>query len=321
MHVLAWERLDELDDELYVLLLRLINMTKLYRPALPILVPPHLYRYLCSSHPSSSEVILQPTPFGTRQPPLPVARTITLARVATAEGVDKRYERSWLRGMKAHFARSGNSKQTADIDVQRLVRRGDVIAIPVWLDKPVTDGESSSDSDDSEAGDVIWRRWPKKRLATEVAYFVVSALSYEPLVPIDEDFRSSISSKARAGELGCWIDIGEEGSTKMVIAGVERTRVRQRDGDRHWCRTRKPSNEISFDRSCSDRTPTVQSGRRDKDPTASHGVLRTYLLNIQYAAFNTTQRPKRGGKDHDDQVSGGRDRLECCRDRMLRHHR
>ena len=226
--------------------LRPINVTKPYRPETSILIPPHLYRCLCSSHALLSDVILQPTPFGTRQPTLPVARTITLARIATTEGVDKRYERSWLRGMKAHFAGSDDAKHTADIDMQRLVRRGDVIAVPVWLDKAVTEGEPSSGSEESEGEDLIWRTWPKKRPATEVAYFSVSALSYEPLVPIDEDFRSSISSKARAGELGCWIDIGVKGCTRMVIAGVEKTRVRQRDGDRHWCRLGKPLRVIKF---------------------------------------------------------------------------
>jgi hypothetical protein len=44
-------------------------------------------------------------------------------------------------------------------------------------------------------------------------------MSYDPLVPLEQDFASSVSSKARGGELGCWIDVEK---TRMVSVGVQR---------------------------------------------------------------------------------------------------
>ena len=218
----------------------LTHPDRLCRPANPILIAPHLYRALFPTPSTSSEVLVQPPPFGARRPTLPIARTITLARIATTEGVDKRYERSWLRELKAHFSRKHGEGE----DSPKLIRRGDIISVPIRIGRPVESGDSSSssasggsDSDDEESSAIATSR--RGRPGSAVAYFVVTALSYEPLVPLEEDFRSSVSSKARAGELGCWIDVGEQGSTKMVLTGVERARVTGRDRDRSWHNIRK----------------------------------------------------------------------------------
>ena len=177
-----------------------------------------------------------PTSFGARQPTLPAARTMTLARIGTAEGVDKRYERSWLQGLKTVFAGSGAPKEIEG-DTQRIVKRGDIIAMPIWIDKPVSSDEDLSDngtlpldtdSDDSSSPSLA------RKPPTALAYFQVTALSYEPLNPLEEDFRSSTSSKARAGELGCYVDVGQHGSTRMVLTGVERSRVARRRADLVW---------------------------------------------------------------------------------------
>ncbi len=148
--------------------------------------------------------------------------------------MDKRYERSWLRGLKTHFAGNTKGKNKAAEDAIHLVRRGDIVSVPVWLDKPVGEDETSSSSEDSECEEGSARSPHRQRSATGVVYFIVTALSYELLVPFEEDFRSSISSKARAGELGCWVDAGEKGTTEMVLVGVEKARVRGREGDRAW---------------------------------------------------------------------------------------
>lgn len=44
-------------------------------------------------------------------------------------------------------------------------------------------------------------------------------MSYDPLVPLEQDFASSVSSKARGGELGCWVDVEK---TRMISVGVQR---------------------------------------------------------------------------------------------------
>ncbi|WWD03593.1 hypothetical protein V865_001647 [Kwoniella europaea PYCC6329] len=213
---LAWERLDEYDDDL---------------PFNLILLSPSLHRSLLSSSSSGGSIIVQPTSFGARSPTLPTAKTLTLARIATAEGTDKRYERSWLKGLKSYFSTKnkrqskGKSKDEAD---GILVKTGDIISIPVFISKPLGDNENVEEEDEDEESDDRWN--DRKPIASSVVYFTITSLSYDPLVPPEEDFRSTLSSKARAGELGCWFDE----STKMVLTGVEKERVRNRDGDLIW---------------------------------------------------------------------------------------
>jgi peroxin-6 len=163
---------------------------------------------------------------------LPIARTITMTRIATAEGVDKRYERSWIKGLQDAFASAGQEEKESQGSM-RMVKRGDVISCPIWAGKPLSEeaeDDSSSDSDDE--GD-NWARQSAKK-PTALAYFLVTGLSYEPLNAVEEDFRSSISSKARAGELGCWVDAQANGSTRMVLTGVERSRVVRRRDEKIW---------------------------------------------------------------------------------------
>ncbi|WRT70350.1 uncharacterized protein IL334_007348 [Kwoniella shivajii] len=219
---LAWEKLDDFDEDL---------------PSNPILLPPSLHRSLLNTSDSTKSVIVQPTPFGARLPTLPTAKTVTLARIATSEGVDKRYERSWLKNLKRHFTTSkGKNKED---ECRRLVRRGDIISIPVYPAKPLpadntTGNNSDSDSELDLDVDEIEIKEDSLPKATGIVYFTVTSLSYDPLVPLEEDFRSSLSSKARSGELGCWVDV-EEG-TKMVLTGVEKERISRRDGDLVWHR-------------------------------------------------------------------------------------
>lgn len=211
--VVAWEQLDEEASEL---------------PPNALLVPPSVHRALFPVPVPRPEVFVTPTPFGARQPTLPIAASMTLSRVATAEGVDKRYERAWLRGLKSHFAATDSEGERR----QRLVRRGDIISVPVWVGKPVAEDEDVSEDDGnaSDDGDDA----PSTSKPSAVAYFAVTALQFEPLVPPEDDFSSSLASKARAGELGCWVDAGIGGETSLVLAGVERARVAGRAGDQTW---------------------------------------------------------------------------------------
>jgi peroxin-6 len=236
-------------------------------PANPILLSPFLHRCL-GLHAVSGEVLLDPTPFGARQPTLPTAKAMTLARIATAEGVDKRYERSWLRGLRRHFtSKDGIKRQLADPEEKegRLVRRGDVIAVPIWRDRPVSDSVDETDSDCSDTDDDASSR-RQLHIPTTVGYFIVTSLSFEPLVPIEEDFRSSVSSKSRAGEFGCWVDVGIDGTTKMVLTGLERTRIASRQGEKDWHGIPRSPTPFSIPastrlrdllRSCFSRNPSV----------------------------------------------------------------
>jgi hypothetical protein len=54
-----------------------------------------------------------------------------------------------------------------------------------------------------------------------MVYFAVSYMSYDPLLPPEEDFVMSPSSQARAGEFGCWIDVER---TRMMTISVQHGR-------------------------------------------------------------------------------------------------
>lgn len=121
-----------------------------------------------------------------------------------------------------------------------MVRRGDILGIPVWLDKTVTDderqksiaAESEDDTDsgsESDSPSPFFSKIPST--PTSIVYFAVTSISYNPLVPIEEDFRSSTTAKARAGELGCWIGDG----TELVYEGLEKARIEQKGWDKRWC--------------------------------------------------------------------------------------
>lgn len=68
-------------------------------------------------------ISLRASPFGSRQPVIPTARTVTVARVASPISLDRTYQYLFLRSLKSYF---GVKK--------RLVKRGDLIAIGVDTD-------------------------------------------------------------------------------------------------------------------------------------------------------------------------------------------
>jgi peroxin-6 len=213
-------------------------------PANPILMSPSLLRSLFAQPIQSTEVTLQPTTFGARRPTLPVAKTMTIARISTTEGSDKRYERSWVQGLRRYFERKSAESRLGlgqEGEEGMMVKRGDIIAIPIWKGKPIGDDEATAaeDDEDVDSDPDTDDAALKDRCPTAIAYFMIASLSYDPLVALEEDFRSSTSSKARAGELGCWADVGEEGTTQLVLVGTERARISGRAGDRSWHKLRK----------------------------------------------------------------------------------
>jgi peroxin-6 len=126
-----------------------------------------------------------------------------------------------LKGLKSYFVVNTSASGASDEPVSKLMRRGDVFGVPVWSDA----SEDEEEDDDYE---------DRSRAPTAIVYFKVNAISYEPLVALEDDFRSSVSSKARAGELGCWIDVGADGTTQMVLEGLERERLAGRRSEIAW---------------------------------------------------------------------------------------
>jgi peroxin-6 len=132
-----------------------------------------------------------------------------------------------LKGLKSYFAVDTSASGSSDEPVSKLMRRGDVFGVPVWSDTSSSPEEEDAEEEEEDDED-------RSRAPTAIAYFKVNAISYEPLVALEDDFRSSVSSKARAGELGCWVDVGITGTTQMVLEGLERERLAGRRSEIAW---------------------------------------------------------------------------------------
>lgn len=71
------------------------------------------------SNDSNSRVTIQPSGFG-RDLPIPTARTVTVAKIASPFSIDKTYQEFFLRSLKNYF-----------MFAKRLIRKGDLLAIPL----------------------------------------------------------------------------------------------------------------------------------------------------------------------------------------------
>jgi peroxin-6 len=65
-------------------------------------------------------VHLQPSPFGSREPAIPTAKSVTLARIASPFSTHSAYEDIFLQGLKNHFQSQ-----------RRLMKEGDIIPIVI----------------------------------------------------------------------------------------------------------------------------------------------------------------------------------------------
>lgn len=81
-------------------------------------------------------MIIRPSPFGTRSPSVPTARAVTIARVASPHASDRTYQPLFLRALKSHFK-----------DKKRLLKKGDIFAVPIHLEQARLLGERAAEKD------------------------------------------------------------------------------------------------------------------------------------------------------------------------------
>lgn len=67
---------------------------------------------------------LRPSPFGSHHPAVPVASSATIARIASPHASDRSFQPLFLRALKTYF--QGR---------KRLVKKGDIMAVPIWLEQ------------------------------------------------------------------------------------------------------------------------------------------------------------------------------------------
>lgn len=112
------------------------------RPLQPIFLSPSLLHNLIPCSPSSrtpksKSILLLPIPSGQREPPLPIAKSMTLARLASPYSVNKQYEKQFTEGLRRFF------ESDVGLHGKRVVRQGDVIAVPICTATTAEDEDMS----------------------------------------------------------------------------------------------------------------------------------------------------------------------------------
>jgi peroxin-6 len=86
--------------------------------------PTLLHNISSPTHPIAGDrIAIQASPFGSRQPAIPTAKCVTVARVASPISVDRTYQPIFLLSLKKYF---GTTK--------RLVKQGDLIPVNIDTD-------------------------------------------------------------------------------------------------------------------------------------------------------------------------------------------
>jgi peroxin-6 len=89
-----------------------------------------------------SSIYIRPSPFGAN-PSIPVARSVTIARVASPNSINRQYQSLFLHSLRRYFDAG-----------KRLVKQNDIIAVSIdidssrWLEGIDDDGDHRADLTD-----------------------------------------------------------------------------------------------------------------------------------------------------------------------------
>lgn len=176
-----------------------------------------------------ARVRIYPTPFGSGHPAVPIARTVTIARLATALSVDRTYQSLFLHKLHDHFC-----------ERSRFMKQGDLIAVPIdtddlqWTSQSDESHDASTGTDTADIQRSVYvicfvvavrifkdiLRAVASTYPNEIAYFMVTNIECDALpsqMSVD-DLYAGITT----GEWGCWVD---PSVTRIVQTGVEHARV------------------------------------------------------------------------------------------------
>ncbi|EJD02070.1 AAA-domain-containing protein [Fomitiporia mediterranea MF3/22] len=196
---------------------RLVQVRSIDRPrnstsgrssGLRVYAPPQLL-YNCGIRLNKGNALpIRASPFGTGPPSIPIARTVTLARIASPLSLDKTGHSIALKALKAKLGAS-----------KCLAKEGDIIAVTVGMDDTIELDESIDDASTEEEYDEVFKTSidADNHSSSNIVYFVVSSLEYDvPKSSVDSGVDEF--SRTASGELGCWID---SSVTRVVQVGLE----------------------------------------------------------------------------------------------------
>lgn len=143
---------------------------------------------------SSSLVWIRPSPFGNRQPAIPVARALTLSRIASPFSTGRKFETLFLQEIQSYFD-----------GCKRLVKPGDLLHVFI-------DTDNAEFTDKLDNGKLpIHRRWS----GNAVVSFVVDEVEYDLTSAVD-DYRTH--PQFARGDYGCFV---ESQRTRIVLLGTQ----------------------------------------------------------------------------------------------------
>jgi peroxin-6 len=87
-------------------------------------------------------ISLRPSPFGQRQPAIPTAKSVTIARIASPFSINRKYQTASLTALKSYFA-----------STKRLIKANDVIALSLYVESDSTVDDSDSEGEDENEND------------------------------------------------------------------------------------------------------------------------------------------------------------------------
>ncbi|KAL6309205.1 AAA-domain-containing protein [Sparassis latifolia] len=158
---------------------------------------------------NDSDICLMSSPFGCRQPAIPMARAVTIARVASPFSTDRTYQYSFLRALQGYF------KGTT-----RLVKQGDVITVKINTDDIQHQGEEDTSGEDGS--DVGLESPCSSDNANEFIFFIVTNIEHNVVSNRGGATSPDLYVGSTVGELGCWVD---PSVTRVIQTGVEHARV------------------------------------------------------------------------------------------------
>ncbi|KAK7466888.1 peroxisomal assembly protein [Stygiomarasmius scandens] len=164
-----------------------------------------LYNLNPEHWPSQTSLSVHPSPFGSREPVIPIARSVTIARVASPFSINRVYQPLFLQALKDYFR--GN---------RSLVKKGDIIAVGIDTDDILKVQDHISEDDTPEIQHYSTER------TNETVFFMITNVEHEVFLSDSNSIALDTYSGATTGELGCWIDAE---STKMVQTGLEHSRI------------------------------------------------------------------------------------------------
>ncbi|KAF8738589.1 hypothetical protein AX14_010893 [Amanita brunnescens Koide BX004] len=157
---------------------------------------------------ASDQITLHPIRLGGPEPPVPIAHSITVARIASPSTVNKAYQHIFLQSLKKYFEFR-----------TRLIRYGDIIAVPL---------DTGEDHLVEKLNELVnggnkYHDFRTMGLQTNnMAFFRIAGIDCEDgSLAIANDIES-IYAQCKSGELGCRVD---PAVTRVIQQGIESSRI------------------------------------------------------------------------------------------------